>query len=75
MWKKVSAIVIPTLLAVGILAYMLYRVWGDLLLTLQHAVVPYLFAAVGICAVAWILRGYRYRYILQGLDIYNTLGF
>ncbi len=75
MWKKVSAVVIPTLLAVGIIAYMLYRVWDDLLLTLEHAVVPYLFAAVGICVVAWILRGYRYRYILQGLDIYNTLGF
>lgn len=75
MWKKVSAVVIPTLLAVGIIAYMLYRVWDDLLLTLEHAVVPYLFAAIGICVVAWILRGYRYRYILQGLDIYKTLGF
>lgn len=75
MWKKVSAVVIPTLIAVGILAYMLYRVWDELLLTLEHAVVPYLFAAVGICVVAWILRGYRYRYILRGLDIHKTLGF
>ncbi|MDV2481696.1 flippase-like domain-containing protein [Methanoculleus sp. Wushi-C6] len=75
MWKKVSAIVIPTLIAVGILAYMLYRVWDDLLLTLEHAVVPYLFAGVGICILAWVLRGYRYQFILRGLDIRKTLTF
>lgn len=75
MWKKVSAVVIPTLIAVGILVYMLYRVWDDLLLTLEHAVIPYLFAAVGICVVAWILRGYRYRFILQGLDVRKGLWF
>ncbi len=75
MWKKVSAVVIPTLIAVGIIAYMLYRVWDDLLLTLEHAVVSYLFVAIGVCVVAWILRGYRYRYILRGLDIDESLGF
>jgi len=75
MWKKASAVVIPTLIAVGIVAYMLYRVWDDLLLTLEHAVIPFLFAAVGICTVAWILRGYRYRFILQGLDIGKGLWF
>ncbi len=75
MWKKASAVVIPTLIAVGIVAYMLYRVWDDLLLTLEHAVIPFLFAAVGICVVAWILRGYRYQFILQGLDIRKNLWF
>ncbi|WP_292363990.1 MULTISPECIES: lysylphosphatidylglycerol synthase transmembrane domain-containing protein [unclassified Methanoculleus] len=75
MWKKVSAVVIPTLIAVGIVAYMLYRVWDDLLLTLEHAVIPFLFAAVGICVVAWILRGYRYQFILQGLDVKKSLWF
>ncbi|WP_332450710.1 lysylphosphatidylglycerol synthase transmembrane domain-containing protein [Methanoculleus sp.] len=75
MWKKVSAVVLPTLLAVGIVVYMLYRVWDDLLLTLEHAVVPFLFAAVGICVVAWVLRGFRYQFILQGLDIKKSLGF
>lgn len=75
MWKKVSAVVIPTLIAVGIVAYMLYRVWDELLLTLEHAVIPFLFAAVGICVTAWILRGYRYRFILQGLDVRKDLGF
>ncbi|MDK2916988.1 MAG: glycosyltransferase AglD [Euryarchaeota archaeon] len=75
MWKKVSAVVIPTLIAVGIVAYMLYRVWDDLLLTLEHAVLPFLFAAVGICITAWVLRGYRYRFILKGLDIRKSLWF
>ncbi len=75
MWKKVSAVVIPTLVAVGIIAYMLYSVWDDLLLTLEHAVIPFLFAAVGICIVAWILRGFRYRFILEGLGILKSLSF
>ena len=75
MWKKVSAVVIPTLVAIGIVAYMLYRVWDDLLLTLEHAVLPFLFAAVAICIAAWILRGYRYRFILQGLDVRKSLWF
>jgi len=75
MWKKVSAVVIPTLIAVGIVAYMLYRVWDDLLLTLEHAVLPFLFAAIGICVTAWVLRGYRYQFILQGLDVRKSLWF
>ncbi|MDD2473936.1 MAG: lysylphosphatidylglycerol synthase transmembrane domain-containing protein, partial [Methanoculleus sp.] len=75
MWKKASAIVIPTLIAIGIVGYMLYRVWDDLLLTLEHAVIPFLFAAIGICCVAWVLRGLRYRFILQGLDIPKSLTF
>ena len=75
MWKKVSAVVIPTLLAVGIIVYMLYRVWDDLLLTLEHAVIPFLVVAVGICVVAWVLRGFRYQFILQGLGIRKSLGF
>jgi len=75
MWKKVSAVVIPTLIAIGIIVYMLYRVWDDLLLTLEHAVIPFLFAAVGICVVAWVLRGFRYRFILRGLDVHKNLWF
>lgn len=75
MWKRVSAIVIPTVVAVGIIAYMLYRVWDDLLLTLEHAVIPFLFAAIGICVAAWILRGFRYKFILEGLSISKSLAF
>jgi len=75
MWKKVSTIVIPTLVAVGILAYMLYSVWDNLLLTLEHAVIPFLFAAIGICVIAWILRGFRYQFILEGLGVPESLRF
>ncbi len=73
--RKAGAIVLPTLIAVGIVAYMLYRVWGDLLLTLEHVVVPFLFLAIGVCIFAWFLRGFRYRYILQGLEILRGVWF
>ncbi|KUG19441.1 MAG: flippase-like domain-containing protein [Methanomicrobiaceae archaeon] len=69
MLRRISAIVVPTLIAVGIIASMLYRVWDELLLTLEHVIVPYLFAAVVICLAAWMVRGGRYRYILRGLEI------
>jgi uncharacterized protein (TIRG00374 family) len=75
MWKKVSTVAIPTLVAVGIISYMLFRVWDDLMLTLEHAVIPFLFVAVGICCVAWLLRGVRYRFILEKLGIPKTLTF
>ena len=29
MWKKVSAVVIPTVIAVALLGYMLLRVWDE----------------------------------------------
>jgi hypothetical protein len=67
MYRKISAILIPTILAVGILAYMLYRVWGDLIQALQHLVPEWLAIAVAICLVAWVLRGWRYRTILGSL--------
>jgi len=71
MWKKVSAVVIPTVIAVALLGYMLLRVWGDLqenLESILESLVPiWLIAAVGICVLAWFLRGYRYKYIIQRL--------
>jgi uncharacterized membrane protein YbhN (UPF0104 family) len=68
MYRKISAIVVPTLIAIGIIAYMLYRVWGDLLVALEHMVPAYLIVAVAICLVAWVLRGWRYRMILKSLE-------
>ncbi|MFA4824424.1 MAG: lysylphosphatidylglycerol synthase transmembrane domain-containing protein [Methanoregula sp.] len=68
MYKKISAIVVPTILAFGIIAYMLYRVWGDLLEALQHIVPQYLAAGVIICLMAWWLRGWRYHTILKSLN-------
>jgi glycosyltransferase AglD len=67
MYRKISAIVIPTLLAVGIIAWMLFNVWDQLLEALQHIIPAYLVMAVIICLIAWLLRGWRYHYILKSL--------
>ena len=68
MYRKISAIVIPTLIAAGILAYMLYSVWSQLLEALHHIVPVYLVVAVVICLAAWLLRGWRYQRILAGME-------
>jgi len=67
MYRKISAIVVPTLIAAGIIAYMLYRVWDDLTVALEHLVPAFLIIAVVICVIAWLLRGWRYRLILDRL--------
>ncbi len=68
MYKKISAILVPTILAIGIIAFMLYRVWGDLIEALQHMVPEYLAAGIIICLAAWWLRGWRYHSILKSLN-------
>ncbi len=68
MYRKISAIIIPTLIAVGIIAYMLYRVWDDLLTALQHIVPVFFGMAIIICLAAWWLRGWRYQRILRNLN-------
>jgi len=68
MYRKISAIVIPTLIAAGILGYMIYSIRGDLLLAIQHIVLLYSVIAVVICLCAWWLRGWRYHSILKGLN-------
>ena len=68
MYRKISTIVIPTLLAAGILGYMIYSIWDDLLIAIQHIIPLYLVVAVTICLIAWWLRGWRYHSILRGLD-------
>jgi uncharacterized membrane protein YbhN (UPF0104 family) len=65
--------VLPTVLAVGIIAFMLYRVWDDLLIAVQNAVWSYLILAVFICVGAWFLRGFRYRSILASLSVTVSL--
>jgi glycosyltransferase AglD len=67
MYRKISAIVIPTLLAVGIISWMLFNIWGQLLEALHHIIPAYLVVAVIICLAAWILRGWRYHFILKSL--------
>jgi len=68
MYKKISAIGVPTLIAVGIIAYMLYRVWGDLLIALQNIVPVFFMIGIVICLVAWWVRGWRYHRILLSLN-------
>lgn len=68
-FKKAGAIIIPTIFAVAIIAYMLWRVWDDLLVALKTAVPSFLILAVIICIAAWFLRGLRYQYILKKLEI------
>lgn len=68
MYRKISAILIPILIAVGIIGYMLARVWNDLMDALQHIVPLFLVLGVVICLCAWWLRGWRYHRILQSLN-------
>jgi glycosyltransferase AglD len=68
MYRKISAIVVPTLIAVGIIGYMLYSVRDQLLVALQNIIPAYLLVGVVICLCAWWLRGWRYHTILKSLN-------
>ncbi|MEM2124756.1 MAG: lysylphosphatidylglycerol synthase transmembrane domain-containing protein, partial [Methanolinea sp.] len=69
MWRRASAILVSTLLAVGIVAFMVSTIWDDLLVTAEHAVWHYLVLASAICLGSWWLRGLRYRGILSSLGV------
>jgi len=68
MYRKISAIVIPTVIAIGIVAYMLFRVRDDLFIALQNSIPAYLVLGTVICLSAWWLRGWRYHIILKNLN-------
>jgi uncharacterized membrane protein YbhN (UPF0104 family) len=68
MYRKISAIVIPTIIAVGIIAYMLFRVWDNLFIALKNIIPAYLAVGIVICLSAWWLRGWRYHTILKNLN-------
>jgi uncharacterized membrane protein YbhN (UPF0104 family) len=68
MYRKITAIGVPVLIAVVILGWMLFSVWGQLLETLSHIVPGYLLLAIAICLTAWWLRGWRYKTILKGME-------
>ena len=69
MLRKISAIVVSTLIAVGIILFMLFRVKDDLIVALEHIIWGYLVLAVVVCLLAWLLRGLRYKVILSGIGI------
>jgi uncharacterized membrane protein YbhN (UPF0104 family) len=68
MYRKISAIIIPSVIAIGIVAYMLFRVWDDLIIALQNSIPAYLVVGAVICLLAWWLRGWRYHIILRNLS-------
>lgn len=68
MWKKVSAVGIPTVISVALIWYMLYRVWDDIVSTAEHIVPLWLIASISVCLCAWLLRGFRYQEILKRLN-------
>jgi uncharacterized protein (TIRG00374 family) len=73
MYRKISAIVIPTIIAIGIIAYMLFRVWDDLFIALKNIIPAYLAVGIVICLSAWWLRGWRYHTILKNLNYHVSI--
>ena len=68
MYRKISAIIIPSVIAIGIVAYMLFRVRDDLIIAIQNSIPAYLVVGILICLAAWWLRGWRYHIILRNLS-------
>ena len=78
MLKKICAITIPVLIAVGILIFMLAGVWdqiGEALASVVPSWPLLLILAGALCTGAWFLRGCRYRTILRRLDTSVTVPF
>ena len=75
MSRKLSTILVTTLVACIIVAYVLYQkwlpminqVWDNLLIEIRHADPLYLVLGILICLAAWWLRGWRYCFIMSGL--------
>ena len=69
MWKKISAIVIPTIIAVALIVYMFFRIpFEELKEAFAAMNLWWLPLAMAICICAWFLRGLRYKYILHRLE-------
>ena len=69
MYRKIGLGILSFLLAGGILAFMLIRVWDDLESALNYIIPIYCIPAVIICLTAWIMRGFRYKVILKNIDL------
>ena len=72
---KVSAILIPSLIGCRNSGVYAMAVWDDLMVTIAHIHPLYLAFAVLICALAWVMRGWRYQAILGGLTVRLGLTF
>jgi uncharacterized protein (TIRG00374 family) len=73
--RRVSVLVVSAALAAGIIAFMLLRVWGDLLLAVEHWNPLFLIPAIAFSTAGWWMRGARYRSILRSLEIKADLAF
>jgi uncharacterized membrane protein YbhN (UPF0104 family) len=69
MYRKLSAVLVSTALAVGIIVFMLFSVRDQLAAAIEHIVWGYLLLAAAICLFAWFLRGLRYKEILKGIGV------
>jgi uncharacterized membrane protein YbhN (UPF0104 family) len=73
--RRGSVLVVSAVLAAGIIAFMLLRVWGDLLLAVEHWNPLFLIPAIAFSTAGWWMRGARYRSILRSLEIRADLAF
>ena len=67
MWKRISSVVIPTIVAAVLIWLILARVWDDLAAASEHIVPAWILFAAVLYAVFWFVRGFRYKEILQSL--------
>lgn len=67
--RKGAVVIVSVALAIGIIGFMLLRVWDDLLLAAGHWNPLYLLPAVAFSTAGWFLRGARYRSILARLGV------
>lgn len=75
MYRKIVLAILSVLLAGGILAFMLLRVWDDLADAIHYIIPLYLIPAIVICLTAWIMRGFRYQVILRNINLKIPLFF
>jgi uncharacterized membrane protein YbhN (UPF0104 family) len=75
MYRRVSILILSCVVAGAILAYMLLGIWDRLLETLARADPRYLALSIVICGTGWWMRGWRYRYILETLEVKVSLAF
>ncbi len=73
--RRISILVVSVVLAAGIIAFMLLRVWGSLVVAAENWNPYFLVPAVALSTAGWFLRGGRYRSILADLEVRAGLVF
>lgn len=67
--RRISALLIPAIVAAGIIVYLIIYIWDRIPLALEHFDPVLSIVAIALCSAGWIIRGERYRFILGGLAI------